>query len=339
MFVRVGHDDNLGALRILVNQLQPRDRTGKSIAFGDVLGIVQVQEAIQRLQCQDPRDKVFAIINLFGSSCTIKPDYGSSCFRLALRVLEEYAACDNNGRCVELAAYLCHNLRLDLTAVDVQVALAENQARLSIKRDDTGYTLPRSISGTTTLQQITPMACQVLPDKTGNMAAPFISSPSPHSDNAIDGRTIVVNHQPVAKATCNFATGDWIAPLSHYVSDYYRSYCVGLVFRLREGNTYGVVGEVSFSPSCRPCVSWDTCGCQFGREFHTHYATDFTVTFDPEELLLFSIRIREPYRGMRQESQHGGRGGLRVPAGPALNWMSSSGIRRDSTKPVRMYIP
>jgi hypothetical protein len=46
-------------------------------------------------------------------------------------------------------------------------------------------------------------------------------------------------------ATCTFETGDWITPLSHYVSDYYRSYCVGLVFRLRAGNVYSIIGEVA----------------------------------------------------------------------------------------------
>jgi hypothetical protein len=83
LFVKVGDDSDLGALRLLVGQLQPKHRIGKAIAFRDVSGIVQVQEAIQRLQCLDSRDKIFAIINLFGSSCTIKPDYEISCFDLA----------------------------------------------------------------------------------------------------------------------------------------------------------------------------------------------------------------------------------------------------------------
>lgn len=38
LLVQVGHDSDLSALRLLVDQLQPRDRTGKAVAFGDVRG-------------------------------------------------------------------------------------------------------------------------------------------------------------------------------------------------------------------------------------------------------------------------------------------------------------
>lgn len=255
LFVKVGHDRDLSALRLLVAQLQPRHRVGKRISFGDVLGMVQVQEAVQRLQCQDPRDKIFAIISMFGASCTIKPDYEISCFELALRVLREYAACDNARYSARLAMYLCHNLRLDLDAIDVDVALARNQAPVPRYRDENGFLQPRTIVSTPMLQQRTAWACQVLPNDAGQMTAPFISSQSPYSGHPIDNKTIVVNHQAVAIATCDFATGDWIAPLSDYISDYYNGYCVGLVFRLREGNTYSIAGEVSFFPSCRPCMS------------------------------------------------------------------------------------
>ncbi|KAM0711595.1 hypothetical protein Q7P35_000961 [Cladosporium inversicolor] len=130
LLVQVGHDSDLSALRLLVDQLQPRDRTGKAVAFGD---------------CQDPRDKIFAIISMFGSSCTIKPDYGISCFELALRVLREYAACDNDRRSVKLAMYLCHILQLGLTATDADVALARDQAVQSIHRDGYGSVLTPGI--------------------------------------------------------------------------------------------------------------------------------------------------------------------------------------------------
>ena len=170
------------------------------------------------------------------------------------------------------------------------------------------------------------------------MTAPFRSPQSPYSGHKVDGNTIVVNDQPVAIATCDFATGDWIAPLSDYTSNYYNSYCVGLVFRLREGNTYDIVGEVSFFPSCRPCASWDNCGCQFGPDFHTHYHTDFQIAFDCEELLLFTIRLRVPYDEMRQETRDSGRGAACVPSGPPMNWRASCAVRRDSTVPLRTII-
>jgi hypothetical protein len=326
LLVRVGHDNDLGALRLLVHQLQPRDRTGKAVDFGDVQGIVQVQEAVQRLQCQDPRDKIFAIISMFGSSCSIKPDYGISCFELALRVLREYAACENDRRSVKLAMYLCHNLRLDLQDTDVDLALAKSSV------------LPLSIGSPIMLLQTTSPACQVMPNSAGQMTAPFISPQSPYPSHKIDGKTIVANGQSVAIATCDFATGDWITPLSDYTSDYYNGYCVGLVFRLRESNTYDIVGEVAFFPSCRPCVSWDNCRCQFGPEFHTHYHTNFEIGFDCEELLLGTIRLREPYGEMRQETRDGGRGGVRVPGGMPMNWWSSCAVRRDSTAPLRTVI-
>lgn len=304
------------------------------MAFGDATGIVQVQEAIRRLHCPDPRDKIFAIINLFGSSCTITPDYEISCFDLALEVLGEYAACANDRRCIELAAYLCHNLHLEPASVDFDVALTRNRSFLTTSRDEGQYVLPRRITGPSKLQQTTAWACQVFPDKFGQMTAPFITHGLVNSPTPMDSNPIVANHQPAAIATCSFETGDWIAPLSHYVSDYYRSYCVGLVFRLRAGVVYDIVGEVAFFPSCRPCVSWETCDCQLGHQFHTHYATSFEIAFDCEELLLFSTRIQEPYGKMRQESQSIGRGEPHLPAGPPMSWKSTRAMRHDSTKPV-----
>jgi len=327
LLVKAGHDSDLSALRLLVNQLQPRDRTGKAVDFGDVHGIVHVQEAIQRLQCQDPRDKIFAIVSMFGSTCAIKPDYHISCFELALRVLQEYAACDNDRRSVKLSMLLFHNLHLDVAAADVDVALDRNQV-----------VLPRNIDSPSALLQTTSYACQVMVNTTGQMTAPFISSRARGHEHIIDGKSIVVNDQPVAIATCDFVAGDWIAPLSDYISDYYHSYCVGLVFRLREGSTYEIVGEVSFFPSCRPCASSDNCKCQLGPEFHTHYHTSFKIAFDCEELLLCTIGLRGPYDEMRQETRDSGRGGARLPSGPPMKWRLSFAVRRDSTVPLRTVI-
>lgn len=209
-------------------------------------GIVQVQAAIQDLQCQDPRDKIFTIISLFGSSCTIKPDYGISCFELALGVLREYAACDRDHESAALAQYLSHNLRLDLASAEIDAALMRNQVALPV-----AFVNRRPVM----LRETTPWACQVLPNEAGQMTAPFITHQSPHSEYHVDGRTIVVDRQPVAIATCDFAIGDWIAPLSDFMSDDYTSYCVGLVIRVCKENTYNIVGEVVFFPFCQPCVS------------------------------------------------------------------------------------
>ena len=327
LLVKVGYDSDLSALRMLVNQLRPRDRTGKAVDFGDVYGIVHVQGAIERLQCQDLRDKVFAIVSMFGSTCAIKPDYNISCFELALKVLHEYAACDNDRRSVKLAMLLCHNLHLDLAAADVKVAFARKHA-----------IMPRSIVSPRGLLQTTSFACQVMPNTAGQMTAPFISPQAPYPEHTIDSKTIVANNRPVAIATCDFVTGDWIAPLSDYMSDHYHNFCVGLVFRLRQDSTYDIVGEVSFFLSCRPCASSDDCRCQLGPDFHTHYHTDFEVVFDCEELLLSTIRLRGPYDEMRQETRDSGRGGARVPVGPLVEWRSSYAVRRDSTVPLRTVI-
>ena len=172
----------------------------------------------------------------------------------------------------------------------------------------------------------------------GRMTAPFVSSRSPHLEHTIDGKTIVVNDQPVAIASCDFVTGDWIASLSDYISDYYHSYCIGLVFRLHKGSIYDIVGEVSFFPSCRPCASSDTCKCQLGPDFHTHYYTSFEIAFDCEELLLSTIRLQGPYDKMRQETGYSGRGGAHLPAGPLMHWRLSRAVRRDSTAPLRIDI-
>lgn len=327
LLVKVGHDNDLSALRLLVHQLQPRDRTGKIVDFGDVDGIVQIQEAVQRLQCQDPRDKIFAIISVFGSTCTIKPDYRISRFELALRVLREYAACGNDRRSVKLAILLYRNLSLDLAAVDVDVALARKQAVLS-----------RSIDSPPMLLQRPSYACQVMLNTAGQMTAPFVTFRAPHHEHKIDGKTIVANTRPVAIATCDFVAGDWIAPLIDYTSDYYHFHCVGLVFRLREGSTYNIVGEVSFFPSCWPCALRDSCSCQFGPEFHPHYNTDFEIFFDCEELLLGAIRLQGSYDEMRQETRDSGRGKARVPGGPPMEWRLSCAVRRDSKVPLRTVI-
>lgn len=337
LLVTIGHDNDLSALRLLVSQLQAGDRTGKVIRFGDVNGIVQIQHRITRLRCQDPRDKIFAIINLFGPTCGIKPDYAVSCFELALRVLSEYATGENDRHCVELAAYLCENLQLSVDSVDYKAAMASIQ---TLPNSHDLSSLPQTIPSPTMLHQRTPWACQVLPNDAGQWTAPF-SSYEPSSiaaTSGTDNRTIIGNGRPVAITTCNLTTGDWIAPLSHYVSAYYNTYCLGVVFRLLKSNTYSIVGEVAFHPYCAPCTSGETCKCQFGPEFHTNYVTCFDVNFEKEELLLCAMRLRGPFETMRREGREHDRGAAEVPEVGEGRWKQSWAARRDSTDPVVMRI-
>jgi hypothetical protein len=259
-FVNMGPDKDLFALTNLVDQLhQPERKHIKTRTFGSMWGLVELQRYFEHVQCQDPWDKVFAII-----------------------------------------------------------------------RDPVRGNLP------------TPLACQVLPNGAGQMTAPFIirddlpSIPESTFLRPIDSRTIVVDERPVAIATCSFETGDWIVPQIIHISDTHLSpgggFCLGLVLRLRAGTTYDIIGELAFYPSCSPCGSWETCECQFGRQFHTEYFTKFYIRFDCEELLLFTIRNRAPYVERRKTWGQVCHIDAELPAGPPMNWKVSCAERYDTSK-------
>jgi hypothetical protein len=341
-FVNMGHDKDLFALTNLVDQLQPERKYIKTRTFGSMWGLVELQRYFEHVQCQDPRDKVFAIIHFLGPSHTIEPDYEISCFRLALRVLSEYEAHIDGTSIDQLAGYLCQNLCLDLDSVDYDVSFARNQSPLLPGQEDGRPVLLRSIRDPVRGNWPTPLACQVLPNGAGQMTAPFIvrddlpSIPESTFLRPIDSRTIVVDERPVAIATCSFETGDWIVPQIIHISDTHLSpgggFCIGLVLRLRAGTKYDIVGELAFYPSCRPCGLWETCECQFGRQFHTDYFTKFYIMFDCEQLLLFTIRNRAPYVERRKTWGRACHIDAELPAGPPMNWKVSCAERYDTSK-------
>lgn len=329
LFMKLHDDEDLGALSILVSQLHRKTPDWTPVPFGT--DIVSIQSRISKLQCEDARDKIFAIINMFGESCSILPDYDISAFDLALQVLNEYGIHENDHNCVELAAYLCTNLRLYSTTTEVAESLARN---LAIDYSDNPRS-PHQTAVPSVLRRSTALASQVSRTTAGQMTAPFTANPLSNPVSSSDRNFLVVNQRPVAVATCEFAVGDWVAPLSHYVSQYYHNYCLGLVLRSKGANVYDVVGEVAFFPKCKPCTSWETCNCQFGPQFHTDFHTTFDVTFDAEELLLFAARLREPFESMRREMYLCERGQPELPAGPPMKWLSTYAERRDSTSPIR----
>lgn len=58
------------------------------------------------------RDKVFATLGFFGTSCNILPDYRTSEFQLALKILREGpSSASTGGGYLELTKHLCANLR------------------------------------------------------------------------------------------------------------------------------------------------------------------------------------------------------------------------------------
>ena len=340
---RSGH---LQELSIIVHRLHSQKENSRTIDFGSSDGIVAIQGAIQPLQCQDPRDKIFAIISVFGRSCNILPDYNISSFDLAIQVLGEYSRCGNLPDCVKLADKLCVNLRLDPSTQAATCALGRNQALRHMVDNLTSPSLPQQTDCCKMLRQTTPFACQMLLNECGQLTAPFrcevgprdvemkamIADRPPEPPHPPNSNVIVVNETVVAMVPNGAVAGDWIVPLDYY--NCYPQYCLGLVLRSRTGNEFDVVGEVAFFPGYTPCISWENCGCQFGPDFHTDYTTDFEIMFAREELLLLSIRLRAPFDAMRPESHPRGRPKPELPAGPPLSWRSTFAVRRDSVTPI-----
>lgn len=334
LFMPLKTDDDLRALDRLVNQLYKAGETSKEVPFAGNPGIIQTLAHVQPLDCEDPRDKVFAIISMFGKSCVIVPNYTEPAFHLALRVLDEYGARESNGQPVELADRLCRNLQLTKGTMHLISALTDK--RHSDCALNAGGTL---ISLETAEEQIkarqrTPWACRVLLDESGQPTAPFQSRPTSEPLLEVDKRFITVGNHPVAVGSVEFRPDDWIAPLGYHTSDYYNNYCLGLVFRPHTAETYNVVGEVAFYPGCSPCDSWETCKCQFGPDFHEDFATTFDISFRSDELLLVSLKFRSIFDEMRKESQTSQRCAPVMPPESSPEWEYSSAVRRDITEPL-----
>lgn len=337
-------DRNLHKLEMMVHQVHRKDPAVKTLQYEEVGGLVDIQAAIQNLQCYDARDKIFAIVSLLGSAYDIMPDYTIPCFDLASQVLAQhsYKQSDHtDNRPLELAALLCVNLHLDPDFVEVKNALGKNIL-------STGYSsAPEYLPGATVLWYKTAWACQVIVTSSGQMTAPMITySPenwfgvqaplvteqAPGSFEPASNRLLFVDDYVVAIAACELFPGDWIVPMSDYSTDLgFETYCYGVVLRAQGPDMYRVVSEIAFSPYCRPCsgCSWEAelCECGLDSRFHSDSCTAFEIAFDSDELLLLSIRLRKPFETMRQESHYRARAPPLLPTGPSMKWPSSFAVR------------
>lgn len=161
-------DPVLGELHTMVTQLHRDNQAPRMLGYGNAV-FSTVQSALKYLQCTDPKDKIFATLGLFGTSCNILPDYKISQFQLALQILREYPSSESTGGIyLALTKHLSANLRTAPYTEEVKDALARNQApRFSnLEPSDPN-------DGTLTLRQRTTWASQVLATASGQMTAPF----------------------------------------------------------------------------------------------------------------------------------------------------------------------
>lgn len=328
-------DPILGELHTMVTQLHRDNQAPRMLRYG-LATFSTVQMALSNLQCADARDNVFATLALFGTSCNILPDYKISQFQLALKILRECPSLESTGGMyLELTKHLCANLRTAPYTEEVKGALARNQApRLR------NFECPTPNDGSMTPRQQTTWACQVLATTSGQMTAPFFfdQATDPDLRLLVDSisKIVYVGQQPVAISTCDLAAGDWIVALREY-SRHLRigDAMFGLVIRRREMDTYDIVGVATFVPGCQPCVSWESCKCQFGRRFHTDFYTSFVIEFDPEELLLLCIRLHAPF-GMKRALSYQEQDLPEPPAGLPIRWHASFAMRHDVAAPINV---
>lgn len=348
LFVKLP-DPDLHDLNIMTHQIHRKAERAEALHYSGPYGIVRIQNAIKNLRCQNPRDKIFATLSLLGRSSGILPDYGISCFELALQVLREHSRWEGQQMPFQLAALLCVNLRLDTSAADVRNATIRNNA---LEIDD--VRLSGWINSATMLRNRSTFACQVRRTSSGHMTAPFLTESDPNLDqhwNGVkkplpsnmerepflsnDNRCVFADQRHVAIATCNLSDGDWIVPLSDYDSEMsLETYCYGLILRSNGLDSYRIAGELAFFPYCRPCCSWDRCGCGSGPQSHPDFHTSFDFSIDREELLLLSIRLRAPFETMRQESHYRACRPPLLPTGPPMKWHFTSATRNNSTTPL-----
>lgn len=337
-------DRNLHKLDMMVHQVHRKDPSAEIRHYEGVSGLVDIQVTIQDLQCYDPRDKIFAIISLLGSAYGIMPDYTISCFDLASQVLARHSynrSDQSDSRPLELAALLCVNLRLDPDALEVKDALAKNIL-------STGHSsFPEYLPGAAMLWYSTTWACRVSLTSSGQATAPMVTYspgdwtgvqtplvteqvPSPFMPNG--HKLLIVEDCVVAIAACELLAGDWIVPMSDYSTDLgFQTYCFGVVLRAQGPDMYRIVGEIAFSPYCRPCAAWsceaELSECELDTRLHPDSYTAFDIAFDPTELLLLSIRLGGPFEAMRQELRYRNRDLPSLPDGPPMKWPSSFALR------------
>jgi hypothetical protein len=333
-------DDDLNRLSMMVYRIR-RDRG--TLHYMERHMLFSIQDEIQDLLCHDPRDKIFAVISVLGPGYDITPDYSISCYELASQVLARHGCKGTDSKSqwpMRFAAILCRNLYLDLHATEAKLAMAMN---LSRKYDST---LPARLPSGKLLWYATAFGCQVNRTSTGQMTAPIfikeressIESNVPLVEDRVSDlfvstakALLTVEDRVVAISACELDEGDWIVPLTDYVTDLGNdTYCYGMILRAWEPGLYRLIGEIAFHPFCRPCSASsrepDLCRCTLEPQVHADIRTSFDIIFDSEELLLFSTRLRAPFDTMRQVSRYRARGAPLLPFGPPMKWHSSLAV-------------
>jgi hypothetical protein len=333
-------DDGLVNPEIMVHQVHRKDPAVKRLHYTRSGGLVDIQTTIQGLQCYDARDKIFAVISLLGSAYNIMPDYTISCFELASQVLAQDSRKESDhsaNRSLELAILLCVNLRLDSSVAEVKTAMARNLS--SVDDPDMSECIP----GSTMSRHRTGWACKVSLTPSGQLTAPMITYETKHWTGIlaplvtesvsgqlapVAGKCLFVDGRVVAITACELFEGDWIVPLSDYSTDLgFETYCYGMVLRAQGNTIYRVVGEVAFSPYCRPCAASsgepESCQCVLESELHADSGQYFDIVFNSDELLLCATRLRTPFETMRRELHYRARASPLLPSGPPMKWSSS----------------
>jgi hypothetical protein len=249
--------------------------------------LFSVQEAVQELQCYDPRDKIFALLGVLDPEYGIAPDYAISCYELASQVLARHSCKETTSKSqwpLKFAAILCRNLCLDFGAVEAKLAMAADVSRRYDSR------LPRNFPSDKVLWYATAFGCQVSRISSGQLTAPIAISehePTVESnaplieDQASElfvttAKTrLVVKDRVVAITGCEVDEGDWIVPLTDCVTELgSETYCYGMILRKQEAGLYRIVGEIAFHPYCRPCSTspreLKICGCTLEPQLSQH---------------------------------------------------------------------
>jgi hypothetical protein len=335
---KLNHDQH--RLAMLVQRVH---RNRDVLNYMEANMLFSIQEAVQELQCYDPRDKIFALLGVLDPEYGIAPDYTMSCYELSSQVLARHSCKGSTSKSqwpLKFAAILCRNLCLDFSAVEAKLAMAVNVSRRYDSR------LPREFPNDKVLWYATAFGCQVSRTSSGQLTAPIAISehePSIESDAplvedrvselcALDARTqLVVKNRVVAITASELRPGDWIVPLTDYVTELGNdTYCYGMILRTQEPGLYRIAGEIAFHPYCRPCSSSPTeprlCRCTLEPQLHSDTRTCFDIVFNSDEVLLFSTRLRAPFETMRKASRYHARAPPLLPSGPPMKWHSSFAV-------------
>jgi hypothetical protein len=335
---KLNHDQH--RLAMLVQRVH---RNRDVLNYMEANMLFSIQEAVQELQCYDPRDKIFAVLGVLDPDYGIAPDYTMSCYELASQVLARHSCKGTTSKSqwpLKFAAILCRNLCLDFSAAEAKLAMAVNVSRRYDSR------LPREFPNDKVLWYATAFGCQVTRTSSGQLTAPIVisehESPAESSAPSVGDRVLelcasdaktqlVVKDRVVAITACELRHGDWIVPLTDYVTELgSETYCYGMILRTQEPGLYRIVGEIAFHSYCRPCSasSWEhrLCRCTLEPQLHSDTRTCFDIVFNSDEVLLFSTRLRAPFETMRQASRYCAQAPPLLPSGPPMKWHSSFAV-------------